>query len=591
MLEWENHRYIEKLSTENNDVRDVDRADFPTRKNCITEIPMETNVRESGSQLPHTGHRLRRDVSLLGLTFAVVGSIIGSGWLLGALSAAQVAGPASIISWVLAAIIVAILALVHAELSAAYPVAGGSARFPYYAFGGLAAFTAGWMGWIFSVTLAPIEVEAALQYATNYLPGLTQHSGTVAVLTPMGYLVAAILMLIFTAINAWGVGRMSETNTVVVWWKIAIPVLTIIVLGIAAFHPGNFTAGGGFAPFGVKGVLEALPAGVVFALIGFEQAVELAGEARNPGRTIPRAIIGAQIIGTIVYLLLQVVFIAAVSPQNLAHGWANPIGKGSFGPYAGLATGLGLTWMAVLLYIDAFLSPAGTALLYVGCSARLSYALAREGYIPTPFARLSVRGVPIISLIFSFIIGMLLFLPFPGWQEFVGFVTSAAVLMYVFTPLAYSALHRGDPDYRRPFVLKGGRVLAPISFIAANLLVYWSGWGTVWRLLAVLVLGYILMAISLVTSPANRRPALHWRTTAWMWPYLIGMAVISYLGQYGGGISLIPLWLDIVVVIVFSLIIFYWAVASVRPVAEVREAVDQDRNMEVLEVPATTAEA
>jgi amino acid transporter len=530
-------------------------------------------------------------MGLLGLTFAVVGSIIGSGWLLGALSAAEVAGPASVISWILAAVIVAVLALVHAELSAAYPVAGGSARFPHYAFGSMAGFTAGWMGWVYSVTLAPIEVEAAIQYATNYLPGLTHTSGGVAVLTPLGCLVAAILMLIFTTINAWGVGRLAETNTAAVWWKIAIPTLTIIALGIAAFHPGNFSAGGGFAPYGAKGVLEALPAGVVFALIGFEQAVELAGEARDPARNIPRAIIGAQIIGTVIYLLLEVVFIAALSSHNLIHGWSHPISKGNFGPYAGIASGLGLTWLAVLLYIDAFISPAGTGLLYLGCSARLSYALAREGYVPAVFARVSVRGVPIFSLIFSFVVGMVLFLPFPGWQAFVGFVTSAAVLMYVFTPLAYAALHRGDPDYQRPFVLRGGRVLAPISFAAANLLVYWSGWGVVWRLLAMLALGFILMAISVAASPGGSRPALNLRYTIWLWPYLIGMAVISYLGQYGGGIALIPLWIDIAVVVVFSLAIFAWAIVSVRPTAQVRAAVEGDIGLEIAGLPTSTAEA
>lgn len=551
---------------------------------------METDMPATGPG-PRTGHGLRREMGLLGLTFAVVGSIIGSGWLLGAFAAAEVAGPASVISWILAAIIVAVLALVHAELSAAYPVAGGSARFPHYAFGSMAGFTAGWMGWIYSVTLAPIEVEAAIQYATNYLPGLTHTVGGVAVLTPLGYLVASILMLIFTVINAWGVGRLAQTNTAAVWWKIAIPLLTIIALSIAAFHPGNFSAGGGFAPYGVKGIFEALPAGVVFALIGFEQAVELAGEARDPNRNIPRAIIGAQIIGTIIYLLLEVVFIAALSPQNLVHGWANPISKGNFGPYAGIASGLGLTWLAVLLYIDAFISPAGTGLLYLGGSARLAYALGREGYVPAIFSRVSVRGVPIVSLIFSFIIGILLFRPFPGWQTFVGLVTSAAVLMYVFTPLAYAALHRGDPDYRRPFVLKGGRVLAPLSFIAANLLVYWSGWGVVWRLLALLVFGFILMAISQVTQTARTRPPLDLRYTLWLWPYLVGTAVISYLGQYGGGIALIPLWIDIAVVVVFSLAIFFWAVASVRPIGQVRASIDGDKELELTELPISTTEA
>jgi len=554
------------------------------------EVTMETDMRAAGSS-PRAENKLRRDMGLLGLTFAVVGSIIGSGWLLGALSAAQVAGPASVISWILAAVIVAVLALIHAELSTAYPVAGGSARFPHYAFGGLAGFAAGWMGWVYSVTLAPIEVEAAIQYATNYLPGLTQKSGGVAVLTLFGYVVAGILMLVFTVINALGVKRLSQTNTAAVWWKIAIPLLTIITLGIVAFHPSNFTAGGGFAPFGVKGIFEALPAGVVFALIGFEQAVELAGEVRNPNRNIPRAIISAQIIGTVIYLLLQIVFIAALSPQNLLHGWANPISKGSFGPYAGIASGLGLTWLAILLYIDAFISPAGTGLLYIGASSRLAYALAREGYVPAILTRVSVLGVPIISLIFSFVIGLLLFLPFPGWQTFVGFVTSAAVLMYVFTPLAYAALKRGDPNYKRPFELRGGPVLAPLGFIAANLLVYWSGWTVIWRLLVVLAFGFILMAISLATNSARTRPSLDFRHTVWLWPYLIGMAIISLLGQYGGGSGFIPQWVDIAVVAIFSLAIFYWAVASVRPVEVVRASIEGDRDVDLTDPTASTAES
>src|ERR1051325_1515900 len=77
-------------------------------------------------------HRLRRSVGFYGLTFISLGSIIGSGWLLGALNAAKVAGPASIISWILAAGMLSLLALAYAELGATYPVAGGAARFPYY---------------------------------------------------------------------------------------------------------------------------------------------------------------------------------------------------------------------------------------------------------------------------------------------------------------------------------------------------------------------------------------------------------------------------------------------------------------------------
>src|SRR3989442_15580320 len=89
---------------------------------------------------------LRRSVGFYGLMFVSLGSIIGSGWLLGALNAAVVAGPASLVSWVLSAIILTVLALVHAELGTSYPVAGGTARHPHFAFGGPGGVTAGWGG-------------------------------------------------------------------------------------------------------------------------------------------------------------------------------------------------------------------------------------------------------------------------------------------------------------------------------------------------------------------------------------------------------------------------------------------------------------
>src|SRR5213076_332516 len=89
--------------------------------------------------------KLRRDIGFLGLLFASLGSIIGAGWLFGALYASSLAGPAAIISWVLGGGAVMLLALTHAELGGMYPVAGGSARFPRYAFGNLVGFTGGWV--------------------------------------------------------------------------------------------------------------------------------------------------------------------------------------------------------------------------------------------------------------------------------------------------------------------------------------------------------------------------------------------------------------------------------------------------------------
>src|SRR5580698_8480540 len=100
---------------------------------------------------------LDRGVGFVGLLWASEGSIIGSGWLFGALGASAIAGPSAIIAWVIASVIVIVLALVHAELGGLFPVSGGSSRFPHYAFGSFAGAIFGWFSYIQAATVAPIE--------------------------------------------------------------------------------------------------------------------------------------------------------------------------------------------------------------------------------------------------------------------------------------------------------------------------------------------------------------------------------------------------------------------------------------------------
>jgi amino acid transporter len=227
-------------------------------------------------------------------------SIIGSGWLFGALYASQVAGPAAIISWVLGGLVMLVLALVHAELGSMYPVAGGSARYPHFAFGSMAGFAIGWIVWVGSVTLAPIEVLAVTTYLVQWFPWMMVEHGSTEVLTALGIVFSVALMGVFTIINLLGVGSPAKSNNVIMIWKVAIPFLAVIVLIAVAFHPSNFTSQGGFAPFGITGILSALGVGgIVFAYQGFEQAIQLGGETHNPGRNIPLAVVGSMIIGVV----------------------------------------------------------------------------------------------------------------------------------------------------------------------------------------------------------------------------------------------------------------------------------------------------
>src|SRR3954466_4448222 len=151
---------------------------------------------------------LKREIGLIGLLWASVGSIIGSGWLFGAQKALGVAGPAAIISWVIGSVAILILALVHAELGGMYPVSGGTARFPHYAFGGAAGASFGWFSWLQAATVAPIAVSAMIEYAGHwsFAEGWLKTNGT---LTTAGLIIAIILMAILTAVNFLGVKMLA----------------------------------------------------------------------------------------------------------------------------------------------------------------------------------------------------------------------------------------------------------------------------------------------------------------------------------------------------------------------------------------------
>jgi amino acid transporter len=362
-----------------------------------------------------------------------------------------------------------------------------------------------------------------------------------------------------------------QVNNAITTWKVVIPTMTIIVFLCVHFDTSNFTRAGGFAPYGAKGVLEAVSTGgAIFSLLGFEQAVQLGGESRNPQRDLPRAVVGSILIGAVIYLLLQVVFIAALPHSALAHGWHNVSFTGIFGPFAGLAKGLGLAWLAYILYADAIIAPVGTGLVYTSTSARITYGLSKNGHVPKAFESTTARtSVPLFGLIFAFLCGLILFLPFPGWQSLVGFITSATVLMYAGAPLALGALRHQKPDLPRPFRLRGASFWAPVAFIVSNFIIYWSGWDVVWKLDVAVLLGYALMGISRIFHANPVRPPLDWKAALWLWPYLGGLALISYLGQFGHGQNIIPFWWDLAVVAVFSLIVYYAAMFLRLPPAAV----------------------
>ncbi|HET9648499.1 MAG TPA: APC family permease [Microlunatus sp.] len=529
--------------------------------------------------------KLGRSVGFYGLMFVSLGSIIGSGWLLSAESAAQIAGPAAILSWVLAAVMLTILALVFAELGATYPVAGGTGRFPYFSHGPVTGFFAGWSSWLQAVAIAPIEILAAIEYAnsTQWTQSHFNMLDDAGNLNWLGTIVAFAAMILFTCMNLAGAKFMSESNAIVVIWKTAIPVLAIIVVCSLSFNPGNLTAGGGFMPHGIHGVLAALPAGVVFALQGFEQAVQLAGEARDPKKDISRAIITAMAIGATLYIALQFAFLVGVDPANVAGGWDHPLGPdagSSVGAWYTLALAVGAGWLGTLLLIDAIISPAGTGIVYLGTTARLSYALGEEEEMPSQLARTNRRRVPVVSILVAAVVGCISFVGFGSWASLVNAVTGATAIMYALAPVSLAALRQRDPDRNRPYQMPFPKVLLPVSFAFSSLLIYWGGWNTMWKLLVALLVGLMLYGygVALKETAGN----LKLRSAVWIGPWMLGLTLISLWGNYGEEgdghkSALFPgtQW-DIVIVTAFALVIYYWAVNLAMSPQAVQEAIAVD---------------
>ena len=523
---------------------------------------------------------LKRELGLIGATWASETSIIGSGWLFAPLTAVLLIGGGAWLAWIVAAIIVIVLALSHAELGAMYPVSGGTARFPHFAFGSVAGIGFGFFSYVQAVTIAPIECYAFVTYASYYWPGL--FNAEKDKITGAGLLVTVGLMAVFTAVNFLAMRQFARVNNTITWWKVAVPVLAIIVL-LFKFKPGNFTAAGiGLFPGGIRGLTAALPlSGIIFAYSGFEQADQLAGEIKNPGRNLPRAIIVSILIGTVIYVLLQIAFIGALPQSAIGNGLqhiTNP--EILAGPFAAVAALGGLAWLAHILRIDAFVSPSGTGLIYTTGTSRVSYGLARNRYYPQIFGKVNSNGVPWVGLIFAFLFGLLFLLPFPSWRSLVGIIVGASVLMYAGAPLSVGAFRRQVPEANRPYRMPAAGFLNPAAFVVACLLIYWSGWLVVWKLGVVLVIGYILIGISMAFD--KKRPPLDWKSAVWLPVWLIGMGIISWQGQYDGGAVAppvntgnIPFWWDMLIVAVFGLIIYYWAMATRLPREEMLNLVER----------------
>jgi len=280
---------------------------------------------------------------------------------------------------------------------------------------------------------------------------------------------------------------MGKTNTGVGWWKLLVPLITIVLLLALFLHPSNFTTPS-LLPYGVAPMFFALPTtGIVFAYLGFRQGLEYGGEAKNPQRDVPLGTVIGFLIVVAIYVLLQTAFIGGVDWSKLlvnvttGSSWKLvPAKPGQWGNltsalvniagYPSLSSGpfyevLRMSAIPILvgwgifLLIDAIVSPSGTGWIYEGTTTRTFYGMAADGHLPDWFLWLNRYKIPWVSLVASLVIGALFLIPYPAWVYIISFVSSTTVYTYMIGGPAVLVLRRTAPQAPRPFRLPAAWVI------------------------------------------------------------------------------------------------------------------------------------
>ncbi|MFD0051340.1 amino acid permease [Actinomycetes bacterium NPDC127524] len=340
--------------------------------------------------------KLNRSLGLLDLIFLGVGCVIGTGiFVITGVVAAKSAGPALLISFIIAGVACALAALCYAEFSSAVPVSGSVYTYTYATLGEIFAFLIGWdlmLEYVLAVSAVATGWSSYFQSLIAgfgiYIPDiLTQAPGTGkgAIIN----LPAVIIILLITALVSRGVKESTRFNNVMVFIKLSV-ILAFIAAGAGYVKPENWTP---FAPFGFKGIVTSA-ATVFFSYIGFDVIATASEEVKNPKRNMPIGIIASLGICTFLYMVVSLILTGMVPYTKLNVG--DPV---SFALKA-----VGQDQMAGIISVGAVAGITTVLLALIYAQVRLSYSMSRDGLLPkrlsvvhkkykTPFSNTWLTGI------------------------------------------------------------------------------------------------------------------------------------------------------------------------------------------------------
>ncbi len=434
--------------------------------------PIEALQAEAGS------HGLKRELGPLHLVLFGIGCILGAGiYVLPGTAAANFAGPAVMVSFVLAGTACALTALCYAELSSTIPVSGSSYSYCYAALGEVFAWGLGWI-LMLEYTLASSTLAVGF---SSYLTSLMRSFDVVVpayLASPLvgsaaGFsvnLVAVLAIAAVTGVLCAGVRQSAGVNAFLVVVKVVV-IVVVIAVGLGAVDPGNWKPfvpphEGEFA-FGWPGVVRAASI-LFFAYLGFETVSTAASEARNPRRDLPIGILGALVVCTILYLAVAAVLTGVVPYREL--GVADPV--------ALAVDRMGRPGVAVFVKLGALMGLASVLLVNAYGQSRITFQMSRDGMLPALFSRVHPEfRTPHRGLIVLGVVSALCAAFFPI-QVLADLVSLGAGLAFATVCFCTMWLRTKRPDLPRPFrvPLGGFRVGgAWIGYIPAVALVLCIG--------------------------------------------------------------------------------------------------------------------
>lgn len=505
-------------------------------------------------------------INLPQLVLLGLGSLIGSGWLFGAWEASSIAGPAAIISWIIGFVVIGSIAYNYIEIGTMFPQSGGMSNYAQYTHGSLLGFIASWANWVSLVTIIPIEAVSAVQYMSSwpwswakFTTGLMKDGS----ISNAGLMAVFVIIIIFSLLNYWSVKLLTSFTSLISVFKLGVPLLTIIMLMISGFDTGNYGhTAGQFMPYGSAPIFAATTAsGIIFSFNAFQTIINMGSEIQKPEKNIARGIAISLTLSAALYIVLQSTFITSM-PSDMIHenGWS---GINFNSPFADMAILLGLNWLAILLYMEAVVSPFGTGVSFVAVTGRVLRAMEKNGHIPKFLGKMNEKyNIPRVAIIFNAIISMLMVSLFRDWATLASVISTATLVAYLTGPTTVISLRKMAPNMHRPFRANLLKFMAPFSFVMASLAIYWAMWPTTAQVILIIILGLPIYFFY--------EYKMNWKNTKkqiggslWIILYLIVLAALSFIGSKEfNGMNWIHYPYDFVVIIIIALIFYKFGTSS-----------------------------